>query len=115
MGVCPVCGGEMIVSEYSCTECGVLLKGAFRRCDICNLPMGLQHFIRVFLKCEGNIREAEKILGLSYPTVKARLAKINRMLAMEDFSQYVESRDRLGLLEDFKDGKVSIDEVMRKI
>ena len=115
LGTCPICGGEMIVAEYSCVECGSSVKGAFKRCDLCNLPMDSVHFIRVFLKCEGSIKEVEKILGLSYPTVKARLAKINQRLGLNDFDQYLGAQDRLNLLKDFQEGKISLDDVIKRI
>ena len=31
------------------------------------------HFIEIFLKCRGNIKEVEKELGVSYPTVRGIL------------------------------------------
>jgi hypothetical protein len=115
LGTCPVCEGEMIVSEYTCMECGVVLKGSFKRCDLCNLPKDLLHFVRVFLKSEGNIKEVERVLGLSYPTVKSRLSRINQTLALEDFSQYLESQERLDVLRDFKAGKISLDDVLKRL
>ncbi len=115
LGSCPVCEGELIVSEYTCVECGVVLKGSFKRCDLCNLPKDLLHFVRVFLKSEGNIKQVERVLGLSYPTVKSRLSKINQMLALEDFSQYLETQERLEVLRDFKEGKISLDDVLKRI
>ena len=115
LGLCPVCDGELIVSEYTCVKCGVVLKGSFKRCDLCNLPKDLLHFVRVFLKSEGNIKQVERVLGLSYPTVKSRLSKINQMLGLEDFSQYLETQERLELLRDFKEGKISLDDVLKRI
>ena len=115
LGPCPVCGGEMAVTEYNCTECGVSLKGHFKRCDLCQLPKELLHFVRVFLKCEGNMKEVEKVLGLSYPTIKARLSKLNQYLSLEDFNRFMETQDRLELLQRFREGKVSLDEVLDRI
>jgi len=34
----------------------------------------------VFLRCRGNIREVEKQLGISYPTVCKRLDLVNELL-----------------------------------
>ncbi len=34
----------------------------------------------IFLRCEGKIREVEKVLGISYPTVCKRLALVNELL-----------------------------------
>jgi len=115
IGICPICQGELTVSEYSCPECGVSLRGSFRMCDLCNLAREQQHFIRVFLKCQGNIREVERNLGLSYPTVKARLADINRRLDLQDFSDYVESQNRLALLRELAGGNVSVEDALRWI
>ena len=30
-------------------------------------------FLELFLRCRGNLRDVERTLGLSYPTVRARL------------------------------------------
>jgi hypothetical protein len=113
LGACPVCSSELIVSQYTCTGCGIELKGSFRRCDLCNLPNDLLHFVRVFLKSQGNIKEVERVLGLSYPTVKSRLARVNQALALGDFAQYMETQDRLGLLKRFKEGEIPLDDVLK--
>lgn len=44
------------------------------------LPHDLQHFVFVFLRCRGSIREVEKELGISYPTVCKRLDLVNELL-----------------------------------
>ena len=38
------------------------------------------HFLRVFIYCEGRIRDMEAALGVSYPTVKGHLASIKEKL-----------------------------------
>ena len=115
IGNCPVCSGNMIVSEYSCTECNTKIKGSFSRCELCNLPKELLHFVRTFLGCQGNIKEVERELGMSYPTVKSRLSKINRMLDIGNFSKYVAAQNRLDLLKGFKEGKISMDDVLNNL
>jgi hypothetical protein len=37
------------------------------------------------------------------------------MLALEDFSQYLETQERLEVLRDFKEGKISLDDVLKRI
>ena len=81
LGPCPVCGGELHVAEYQCQECSSSIRGAFRRCDICSLSEELLYFVDVFLESEGNLSAVERRLGMSYPTVKARLAAVNAHLA----------------------------------
>lgn len=42
--------------------------------------MADQEFIEIFLRSRGNIREVEKILDISYPTVCKRLEEINKKI-----------------------------------
>jgi hypothetical protein len=115
IGSCPLCGGEVLVTEYKCRACEVGLKGEFKRCEFCNLPKDLLHFVRVFIHCEGNFREVEKEIGLSYPTIKSRLAKIKQLLDLGSFSQYMHTEKRLELLNRFKDGEINMDDVLKQL
>ncbi len=45
-------------------------------CKFCNLPTEQREFIEVFIKCRGNIKDVEKELGISYPTVRNRLDSV---------------------------------------
>ncbi|MFZ5899568.1 MAG: DUF2089 domain-containing protein [Bacillota bacterium] len=70
---CPVCGHELLISSLTCNHCQTLLKGNFTSCKFCKLPVEQQEFIGVFIKCRGNIKDVERELGISYPTVRNRL------------------------------------------
>ncbi|MBU4554790.1 MAG: DUF2089 domain-containing protein [Eubacteriales bacterium] len=70
---CPVCSHEMTISSLSCNHCQTRLEGSFTSCKFCKLPVEQQEFIEVFIKCRGNIKDVEKELGISYPTVRNRL------------------------------------------
>jgi hypothetical protein len=54
-------------------------------------PTGLEgldreqmHFLKVFVMCEGKIKEVEKALGVSYPTVKGKLADLKDTIERSD-------------------------------
>lgn len=70
---CPVCEHEMRVAKLTCTHCPTKIEGEFRTCKFCKLPADQLLFVETFLKCRGNIKEVEKELGISYPTVRSRL------------------------------------------
>ncbi|MEL7609987.1 MAG: DUF2089 domain-containing protein [Bacillota bacterium] len=70
---CPVCAGELRITKLSCPQCKTELSGSFPPCKYCSLDEKQQLFMEAFLKCRGNIREVEKALGISYPTVKGLL------------------------------------------
>ena len=72
---CPVCDSPLAVAELQCRECGTTMRGEFApsRCPFCALPEEQLRFLELFLRCRGNMRDVERTLGLSYPTVRARL------------------------------------------
>ena len=122
LGACPICDQRLLVSEYACGSCGVSIRGRFDRCDLCALPSDLLHFVRLFLHVEGNLREIERRLGLSYPTVKARLAAVNAALdapgagpAAGSTARSNRDEERLRLLRRLRDGELSLDEVIRRL
>lgn len=70
---CPVCGETMQVTKLKCSHCGTELSGSFEPCRFCTLEEKHLRFVEVFLRCRGSIKEVEKALGVSYPTVKNML------------------------------------------
>ena len=115
LGACPVCGAPMRVAEYSCTGCGITVRGEFDQCELCGLPADLLHFVRVFLRCEGSLKQVERELGISYPTVKSRLARVNQILAVPAFSDLAETQKRVKLLKDFGEGRLTKQELLSSL
>ena len=73
---CPVCDHEMKISKLTCTYCPTKIEGEFSSCKFCRLPAEQLIFMEAFIKCRGNIKEVEKELGISYPTVRNRLDSV---------------------------------------
>jgi len=80
--VCPVCGGEYEITRCTCLKCGSELAGHFTGCDFCNLTDDETFFVLTFLKCRGSIKDMEKDLGISYPTVRGRLDAVIQKLGL---------------------------------
>lgn len=70
---CPACDSPLRVSELSCTRCETTLQGTFASAPLARIPTEHQRFIETFVLCRGVIRDMERELGVSYPTVRARL------------------------------------------
>ncbi len=70
---CPTCDASLRISELSCTLCDTRLHGTFASAPLAALPVDHQRFIETFVLCRGVIRDMERELGVSYPTVRARL------------------------------------------
>jgi hypothetical protein len=79
---CPSCGGQLYPRVLVCDSCGLRVEGDFVLNEFDALTPDELHFLRVFVQCEGRIRDMEAALGVSYPTVKARMADIKAKLAL---------------------------------
>ena len=53
--------------------CNASLRGTFGSAPLARLPAEHQRFVETFVLCRGIIRDVERELGVSYPTVRARL------------------------------------------
>lgn len=134
-GSCPVCGGAMTVTRLGCGRCGSALEGAFRlsatggakrsgplapRAEtesrfgrLARLNDAQIEFVEAFLRCRGIIKNVEDMLGISYPTVRARL---NDALDAMGFTGDDESpapddrRARREILADLAAGRITTEE-----
>ena len=82
LGRCPVCGADTSVTRIKCTSCSTEISGDFAPCDFCRLGPDQARLITVFLQTRGNFREVERELGISYPTIRARLEDALQSLGM---------------------------------
>ncbi|HHW72071.1 MAG TPA: DUF2089 domain-containing protein [Firmicutes bacterium] len=73
---CPVCGKALGVTKLQCSSCHTSIEGRFEPCRFCRLNAEQRQFIEVFLTSRGNIKEVERLLGISYPTVRSRLDNV---------------------------------------
>lgn len=108
---CPVCKSELKITELTCTKCSTVLRGDFRESDFCKLLEEDQYFIKVFLKTHGNIKEVEKELGISYPTVKNRLNQINTSLGIK-IKDGLSREGRLEILDKLEQGEISLEQAL---
>jgi hypothetical protein len=70
---CPVCQGELLVTRLHCPSCAAEIAGEFPLGRLASLRDPHASLIELFLRVRGNVKEMERELGLSYPTVRARL------------------------------------------
>jgi hypothetical protein len=84
IATCPICGGELAVTRLHCRSCGTTLEGDFNVGRFAGLSR--EHFalLESFLRSKGNLKEMERELGISYPTVRARVEALLRALGLGD-------------------------------
>lgn len=80
ISTCPVCAGELAVTRLHCRSCGTTLEGDFSVGRFGRLSREQLALLESFLRSRGNLRDMERELGLSYPTVRSRVEALVRSL-----------------------------------
>lgn len=115
-GTCPVCGHQLMTSKLTCTYCNTEITGEFQPCKFCRLPSEQLEFAEVFIKCRGNIKEVEKELGISYPTVRNRLEMVIQALGYTIQKQQANQQDVIqDILDGVEKGLISSQEAIEQI
>jgi hypothetical protein len=100
---CPVCGEKLNITKLSCPKCKTDISGKYGPCIYCGLDERMRLFLDTFLKCRGSIKEVEKALNISYPTVKSLLDELLKTLFLQDFEEeqgcVIKSSEVLDMLE----------------
>ncbi|SDE40408.1 hypothetical protein SAMN04488243_10184 [Thermus arciformis] len=109
---CPACEGPLAVKALFCPACGTEVHGRFALNEFALLPKEHLDFLRLFVKTRGNLKEVERILGVSYPTVRARLDALLKALGYEGED---EGEDRLRVLEALRRGEISVEEAVARL
>ncbi len=112
LGLCPVCGGSLSVTELTCETCKTKIVGHFQVSEFCNLSADQLSFVETFLRCRGNIKEIERELGISYPTVKNRLNQVIKALGFEVAPEGPTKEERLEVLKRLEGGEINFQEAM---
>ena len=112
LGKCPVCGGATHVTGIACAECGTKIEGSFSLCKFCKLDSDQKSFLDVFIKCRGNIKEVEKELGISYPTVRNKLEDVAGTLGYKTEHQAEDTGKRKEILDKLNNGEISAEEAL---
>ena len=112
IGKCPVCGDDLNVSKLSCAHCHTNIEGNFNLCKFCKLSTEQKRFLEVFVKNRGNIKEIEKELSISYPTVKNRLEDLIEALGYSP--KYSEPEvDKKEILDRLNKGEITSEEALK--
>lgn len=80
IATCPVCSGELAVTRLRCGGCGTTIEGEFGVGRFARLSREQVVVLESFLRSRGNLRDMERELLISYPTVRARVEALVRAL-----------------------------------
>lgn len=110
---CPVCNARLEVQRYHCPSCDITIEGQFAISELAALNAEQQEFVKTFICCSGSIKEVEKKLGISYPTVKNKLKQVQDILCPESKSSLSEESEEI--LKKLEQGAISVEEAIQAI
>lgn len=110
---CPVTGEPLTVTRLECEASGVTIEGRFSPNEFALLPQEQLEFLRIFVKVRGNLKEAERVLGLSYPTVRLRFDGLLRALGYEAGGDADE--ERATVLDQLEKGQITAEEATKRL
>lgn len=111
LGTCPVCSEHLEVTKLKCNHCETEIRGSFKLDKFNYLTLEEKYFIEVFVKNRGNIKEIEKELGISYPTVKKNLDQVIVSLGGKN----EEKTKKESILKSLSKGEITSEEAMSKL
>lgn len=81
---CPSCHGPLVPKVLGCDACGIEVRGPFVLNEFATLDADDLRLLRIFVLAEGRVRDMEAPLGLSYPTIRNRLAALRAKLSPDE-------------------------------
>ena len=111
---CPVCSSRLKATRLKCDSCSTVVENEFELSKFDYLNSEQLSFIEVFLKSRGNIKDVEKELGISYPTVRAKLDEVIIALGYTVAKQKP-STDKKEVIDMLEKGEITADEALRML
>lgn len=87
IATCPVCTNELTITRLHCRSCGTALEGEFGVGRFGRLDREQMALLESFLRSRGNLKEMERELGISYPTVRGRVDALVKALGFGDANE----------------------------
>lgn len=111
---CPVCNHQLVVQKLKCNHCSTTIENNFELSKFDYLTLDQLNFVETFIRCRGSIKDVEKELGISYPTVRAKLDEVIRSLGYAPRETKIE-RPTKDILDALENGEISANEAIDKL
>jgi hypothetical protein len=105
-------GRPVTVERVRLVDRGIAIEGAFELPQLARLDTADQIFVAAFVRSHGSIKEMERIFGVSYPTIKARLNRIGERLEFVDTDP---GPSRADILERLKRGEIGAEDAIAEL
>jgi len=111
---CPVCNHTLTIKKLHCNNCHTTIENDFALSKFSRLTGDELAFIETFLITRGNIKEVEKALGISYPTVRSKLNALIANLG-HDTSKNEHPTEEDTVITMLEKGDITADEALKQL
>ena len=105
-------GHRIVVERVRIADKDLAIEGSFELPQLARLALEDQIFITAFVRSHGSIKEMERIFGVSYPTIKARLTRIAGSMEFVE-TDPAPSKDEI--LERLRGGEITAEDAIREM
>lgn len=108
---CPVCSSKLKIVAYQCPGCRTRIEGSFTPLEgrLASLDVRDLEFVEQFVRVRGSIKEMEKVLGVSYPTVRGMLNAVIEKLGFHDELPKIDPAVKSDILDKLERGEITAD------
>ncbi len=108
-------GAPILIERVRLVNSNIAIEGEFELPALARLSAEDQVFVMAFVKGDGSIKEMERIFGISYPTVKNRLARIAGQFQMVETVVAAPRPDREEILAALERGEITAQEAIERL
>src|SRR5437764_136909 len=105
-------GRSIVVECIRLIDKDIAIEGRFALPQLARLSAEDQVFVTAFVRSHGSIKEMERIFGVSYPTIKARLNRIGSSLDFVDTDPAPTGAD---VVDRLRRGEISAQEALAEL
>jgi hypothetical protein len=114
---CPSCSSPLKVTQLTCISCGTGVVGSFELSPFVRLSTESLHFLEVFIRNRGNVKEMARETGESYWVIRRQLDEVIQEMGFdaEMLSQEDLAASRQEILQQLRDGLISVEEAKKSL
>jgi len=113
----PISGKNLIVTEVQTADGEVTIRAPFEIPRLAQLDPEHYRFMETFLRCRGMMNAVERELGISYPTVRAKLDSLLQALDLQPVRPPDKPNNEVKskIIEQLERGEISADEAKERM
>src|SRR5579863_9334673 len=105
-------GRRVLVERVRLADSDIAIEGPFELPQLARLQNDDQVFITAFVRSHGSIKEMERVFGVSYPTIKARLTRIADSL---EFVETNPTPSKAEILDRLHQGEITAEDALSEL